>query len=133
MLFKRKTSLKYLMIPKMLRHGLNMVLTKQEQVNSFNKLSNTGQIPKKPKISCQLLKLSHQARKENQSSMSLKQLVMLLKLTVSLVQTNRVIMPTSTTNNSAKSVIISSKLDITLTTSKELIMEKPYHIYLRNL
>ena len=65
--------------------------------------------------------------------MSLKQLVMLLKLTVSLVQTNRVIMPTSTTNNSAKSVIISSKLDITLTTSKELNKDKPYHIYLRNL
>ena len=133
MLFKRKTSLKYLMIPKMLRHGLNMVLTKQEQVNSFNKLSNTGQIPKKPKISCQLLKLSHQARKENQSSMSLKQLVILLKITVSLVNKKGNIMPTSTTKISAKSVIISSKLDITLKTSKELNKDKPYHIYLRNL
>ena len=65
--------------------------------------------------------------------MNLKQLVILLKLTVFLKRKKVIIMPTLIINNLDKLVIILSKLDITMMLSKELIMVQPYHIYLMNL
>ena len=58
---------------------------------------------------------------------------MLLKLMVFLVRKMVIITPTLKINNLAKLPIILSKLKITFTLSKELIMEKLYHIYMRNL
>ena len=65
--------------------------------------------------------------------MNLKQLVMLLKLTVFLVRKKVIIMPTLIIKTLHKLVIILSKLDITMMLSKELIMVQLYHIYLMNL
>ena len=102
------------------------------KVKTYKVLSKSGQKPKKPKIFCWLLRISLKVRKENQSSMSLKQLVMLSKLMVFLVRRMVIIMPTLITINLLKLVIMLNKLDITLMLSKEQIMVKPYHIYLRD-
>ena len=65
--------------------------------------------------------------------MSLKQLVTLLKLMVFLVRKMVIIMLTLITNNLLKLVIMLSKLNITIMLSMKQIMDKPYHIYMRNL
>ena len=109
-----------------------MVFTKQTKVKTYKVLSKFGRKPKKPKIFCWLLSISLKVRKENQSSMSLKQLVMLLKLMVFLVRKMVIIMPTLITNNLLKLVIMLNKLGITSMLSKDQIKPKPYHIYLRN-
>ena len=127
------TSFKSSTIPNIPKHISITLSTIQMKVKTYRVLSKFGQKPKKPKISCWLLNIFHKAPKESQSSTSLKLLVKLLKLMVFLVRKMVIITRILKTIILVKLVIILKKLVITLMLSKVLIMEKPYHIYMRNL